>query len=164
MGCTLRAGRRILVDISTRAATCVTHLWSLYQEALADYTPREATTQPPDDDDPPRSLPCPPPHAHLRHPGSAAPPPSPLSAISSVRRRRFRARPLRHHPGPRDSGPTLHHPNPTKPLAPGSRYRTSLGPPAYNPHMPPATSGTPAWGRTTAKRPKRFPHSEDGLL
>ena len=40
-GCTLRAGRRILVDISTRAAICVTHLWSLYQEPLADHSTGE---------------------------------------------------------------------------------------------------------------------------
>ena len=48
-GCTIRTGRRILMDISTRAAACVTHMWSLYQEALADYTTREETTQPPAD-------------------------------------------------------------------------------------------------------------------
>ena len=151
-GCTLRVGRRILVDISTRGATCVTHLWSLYQEALVDYTLREVATH--------RSLPClPPPRT----------PPSPRRrgplATSSVRRRRFRARPLRHHPGSRDSGTTLQHPNPIKPLATGPppRYRTGLGPPAYNHHTSPATSGTPAWGRTMAKQPTPPSCKEDTL-
>ena len=45
-GCSLRAGRRILVDISTRAATCVTHIWTLYQDALADYSNGEEDTRP----------------------------------------------------------------------------------------------------------------------
>ena len=69
------------------------------------------------------------------------------------------------------------------PRDPHHRYRTGLGPPAYQHHTPPATSGTgtPAWGRTTARQPLplaalvprrthcdirclRFPRSEGGLL
>ena len=40
-----------------RAATCVIHLWSLYQEALADYSLRELAPRPLDDDDPPAATP-----------------------------------------------------------------------------------------------------------
>ena len=103
-GCTLRAGRRILVDISTRAATCVTHLWSLYQEALADYSISEAALRPPEVDDPPAVTP--------KSPTPRTPPSPRLRgplASSSVRTRRFRARPLRHHPGPHASEPPLQH-------------------------------------------------------
>ena len=77
-------------------------------------------------------------------------------AISSARRRQFRARPLRHQPGPHESEQHLQQPRLPRPLATGppTPHRTGLGPPAPNHHTPPGTSGTPAWGRTTAKQPR----------
>ena len=85
----------------------MSHLWSLYQEALADYSIREEALRPPDDDDPHTVTPISPPPAHLRHLGSGAP----LS-----------------HPPHEDDGPIpgLHAPPPlpsinaTKPLATGT--------------------------------------------
>ena len=67
-GCTLRAGRQILRDLSTRAATCVTHRWTLYQEALTDYAHRKAALTPPDVDVSPPVTPMSPSPSTLRSP------------------------------------------------------------------------------------------------
>ena len=99
-GCTLRAGRRILVDISTRAAICVTHLWSLYQEPL-----QHCGGGPPTATLPKHTFVIP-----------ASGPPRQLH----VRRRRFRARPSRHHSGPNAPGTTPLLPTPTTPLGTGT--------------------------------------------
>ena len=89
-GCTLRAGRKILRDLSTRAATCVTHRWTLYQEALADYTNREAAPSPTDVDDSPQMTPTSPSSRTLSPPQLRGPPGTP-----HTRRRRFRGHPSR---------------------------------------------------------------------
>ena len=170
-GCTLRAGRKILRDLSTRAAMCVTHRWTLYQEALADYANREAALTPSDVD---VSPPVTPPPAHLGHHGSGA----------------LSAHPQHEYEGSEDApldplldvGPPQHYHRRMRlrrwPRTPPT-HRTGPRPPAHDHHMPPAISGTPAWGRTTAKQPTtalvptrthceirglRSPHSERGLL
>ena len=93
----------------------------------------------------PRAPPCPPPtplSARLR---------APLST-STARQRRFPGRlsqpppalgPCRHPPTMRLSRRTREPP----------RHRTGPGPFAHDHHATPATSGTPAWWRTTAKQP-----------
>ena len=138
-GCTLRAGRKILRDISTRAATCVTHLWSLYHEALADYTTREEALQPPNDDEPPLATPMSPSTSTPTSPRLRGP-----LGTSTTRKRRFRGRPSQPLPG-RGSMPS----------PPPNNATTSLDTHTFPPQdghgtIFPRLSQTPVWARTTA--------------
>ena len=74
-GCTVRDG------ISTRADACITHLWSLYHDALADYTTGEDAPGPHEGKDPsPLTLTPPSPSTHPRPPRRLPHPQSGLHA------------------------------------------------------------------------------------
>ena len=116
-GCTLRAGRKILRDLSTRATTCVTHRWTLYQEALTDYAHREVAHPPPDVDVSPSATPSPP-SSILRSLGRRSP-----HGTLPPRRRRFRGRHARPSTGQR---PTT---APSPPHAPTTTAADTAHPP-----------------------------------
>ena len=98
----------------------------------------EAAPRPPDDEDPPAVTPM---------------SPSPRTSPSP----RLRARPLRHYPGPHDSGPPLQHPNPTKPLA------TGPPPPPTTTTRHPGLLGLPPGGGPRLNSPHRPRAQEDAL-
>ena len=103
---------------------------------------------------------CPPPSSPSSRTHSPPRLRGPLTT-SFTRRRRFRARPPRPHHDQSGSGPHLHPPLLRLRRRPQAtpRYRSGPRLTAHTHRIPHTTTGTPAWGRTTAKtaRPPSCP-------